>query len=132
MHCQHLLRRRHAKQKAQQGDFAAAALALAQHGASPDVGNLELYAHVAREVLGVPADAADPQAEQACSTFLRAVLVQLEAGRDAAAPHAQVCLKPEFVAPGSAGQTALPGGTPGAAEGGAPCHSPAHAGEVFR
>ena len=40
----------------------------------------------------MPADAADPQAEEACSTFLRAVLVQLEAGPDALAQHTQVCL----------------------------------------
>ena len=40
----------------------------------------------------MPADAADPQAEEACSTFLRAVLVQLEAGPDATAQHTQVCL----------------------------------------
>ena len=56
---------RHAKMRAQQGDFKAAAKVLAANGVSPDPANFDLYRHVGRSVIsethstgaGAPVDA---------------------------------------------------------------------------
>ena len=61
---------RHARQKAQQGEFAEAAAVLAQHGASSDPANFELYKHIVDSVLGLSHMHSSRQGELSCQEFL--------------------------------------------------------------
>ncbi|KAK9829656.1 hypothetical protein WJX72_007146 [[Myrmecia] bisecta] len=61
---------RHAKMKAQQGDFGEAAGVLARKGAPPDPANFDLYRHIARGVLALPLDRESGPAEASCAEYL--------------------------------------------------------------
>lgn len=61
---------RHAKQKAQQGDFAEAAAVLSKHGASGEAVNFELYKHVVGGVLALTHSEESQQGELDCKDFL--------------------------------------------------------------
>eukprot|EP00951_Prasinocladus_malaysianus_P039089 scaffold434683_cov33-Prasinocladus_malaysianus.AAC.1 len=73
---------RHAKMKAQQGDFHQAAGVLARYGVQPNPDNFDLYKHVARSVLSESRAGMDGGAYADTRDYLQKVVQQMEATPD--------------------------------------------------
>ncbi|GMH40827.1 hypothetical protein BSKO_08731 [Bryopsis sp. KO-2023] len=69
---------KHAKLKAKQQDFVAAASVLAEHGIDPHPGNFDMYKHVAKQILSFSEAERTEKAESDLATVLHRLLESLE------------------------------------------------------